>query len=77
MVTDVSYTCGEHSIIYRDVGSLYCDITESNVTLCVTYKIFNLKIYEFMYFKQTGKICCILLDILRVITFVLLIKKEI
>lgn len=78
MVTNGSSTGGEHSITYRDVESLCCT-PETNITLCVTYtqkKNFNLKIHEFMYFKQTGKICCILLDILRVITSLLLIKKK-
>jgi len=31
-----SYTCGEHSIIYRVVGSLCCT-PETNVTLCQRY----------------------------------------
>ena len=36
MVTDGSYTCGEHSIRYREVESLCCT-SENNVTLCVSY----------------------------------------
>ena len=34
MVTVGNYTCGEHSITYRDVESLYCT-PETNITLCV------------------------------------------
>lgn len=36
MLTDGSYTCGEHSIIYRVVESLCCT-PETNETLCVNY----------------------------------------
>ena len=36
MVTDGSYTNGEHSIIYKLVESLCCT-PETNVTLYVTY----------------------------------------
>ena len=34
MVTNGSSTCGEHSIMYRFVESLYCT-PETNITLCV------------------------------------------
>ena len=36
MGTDGSYTCGEHSIMYKLVKSLSCT-PETNVTLCVNY----------------------------------------
>lgn len=36
MVTHGSHTCGEQSITYRVVESLYC-IAETNVSLCVKY----------------------------------------
>ena len=36
MVTGGSYTCGEHSITYREIESLCCT-SEMNVTLCVNY----------------------------------------
>ena len=36
MVTDDSYTCGDHSITYGVVESL-CLTPETNVTLCVNY----------------------------------------
>ena len=36
MVTGGSYTCGEHSMTYRDVESRCCT-PETNVTLCVDY----------------------------------------
>jgi len=36
MVTEVSYTCGEHRMTYREVESLCC-IPESKVTSYVNY----------------------------------------
>ena len=39
MVTDGSYTCGEHSVTYREVESL-CFIPKINVTLYVKYTQF-------------------------------------
>ena len=36
MVTDGSYVCGEHSIMYRDVESLSCT-PEDKIILCVNY----------------------------------------
>lgn len=36
MVTDGSYVCGEHSIIYRLRESLCC-LPETYVILCVSY----------------------------------------
>ena len=43
-MADDSYTCGEHSIIYRDVESL-----ETNVILCVnsTHFFFKIRIINF------------------------------
>ena len=42
MVTDGSYTGGEHSVIYKLVESICCT-PETNVTLCVNYtQFFNL-----------------------------------
>ena len=38
MVTDGSYTCGEHSTAYRLVESLCCT-PETNITLCVYYAL--------------------------------------
>jgi len=38
MVTDGSYTCGEHSTMYRLVESLCCTC-ETNVTLCVNLDV--------------------------------------
>ena len=40
-MTDGSYTCGEHSVMYRDVESLCCT-PEINET-CVNYTKKNLK----------------------------------
>ena len=36
MVTDGSYTCGEHSTTYKIVESLCC-AAQNNVTLCYNY----------------------------------------
>ena len=40
MVTADSYTCSEHSIMYRGVKSLCCT-PETNITLCVNYTVIN------------------------------------
>ena len=46
MVMDGSYTCGKHSITYREVESLHCT-PKTNVTLCVNYdQIKKLKIFN-------------------------------
>ena len=44
---DGSYTCGEHSIMYKPVKSLSC-ITDPNATLCATtLKLKNNKILSY------------------------------
>ena len=51
MVTDGSYTCGEHSITYTEAGFLCC-IPENNAT-CVTYTQKNFIIFlKFIYLRE-------------------------